>query len=176
VTNRNTHPTPPRVTGGTRLPGKGEGGAGNRSKGFDSPAGHYAKSRQRGATPEMTVTDQPTTVTEMPSRDPVDPDRPVGPPQILRRYGWTNNQFEGMRRYHSASDPDSDVPPADWDPVGGGPAWRIRTIDQWAKYRAKWEPAESDRFTPKMPWAEACEPQPRNRPPKKAVSRRRKET
>lgn len=118
----------------------------------------------------MTVTAQADTVTEMPSRGPVDADRPVGPPEILQRYGWTNNQFEGMRRYHSANDPQSDVPEPDWYPVGGGPVWRIRTIDQWVKYRAKWD--ESDRFTPKMTWAEACQPRPRKAPPKKAAAKR----
>lgn len=113
------------------------------------------------------------TVTTMPSRK-LQGDRPVGVPQILRRFGWTNNQFEGYRRYSSATDAQADVPEPDWPWVGAGPAWWISTIDRWASYRAQWD--ERGIFTPVMSWAEACEPQPRKiavkRPAKKRAPRR----
>lgn len=101
------------------------------------------------------------TVTVMPSRKKPEAhaDRPVGPAQIIRRLGLTNNQFDGFRRYQSASDPKMDVPPPDWAVVGGGPAWWTSTIDGWAKYRE---------LKPVMSWAEACEPQPRKPSPKRA--------
>jgi hypothetical protein len=98
------------------------------------------------------------TVTAMPSRKKPEEDRPVAPAQIIRRYGLTNNQFDGFRRYHSTSDPKMDVPTPDWAVVAG-PAWWTSTIDAWAEYRG---------LAPAMTWAEACEPQPRKAPPKRA--------